>query len=106
MDRGMMMTDQELESLLNDLESDRVERKESISEGDKIRQAICAFASDLPDYRQPGVLFIGANDRGEGVALPITDQLLKTSCRIPGGRIGNPSEKTRTDFESVLQPNR
>jgi len=70
------MTDRELELLLNDWESDRVERKESFSDADRIRQAICAFANDLPDHRQPGVLFIGANDRGEGVGLSIDDQLL------------------------------
>jgi ATP-dependent DNA helicase RecG len=72
----MGMTDRELELLLNDWESDRVERKESFSDADRIRQAICAFANDLPDHRQPGVLFIGANDRGEGVGLSIDDQLL------------------------------
>lgn len=56
------MDDTELEQLLYDLESDRVERKASISDRDKICQAICAFANDLPDHRQPGVLFIGVND--------------------------------------------
>ena len=35
------MTDQELEQLLDDLESDRAERKQSPSDSDKIRQAIC-----------------------------------------------------------------
>ena len=34
------MTDAELEQLLDELESDRVERKESASDGDKVRQAI------------------------------------------------------------------
>ena len=87
------MTDQELEALLDDLESDRAERKESISDGDKIRQAICAFANDLPDYRQPGVLFLGANDRGEGVGLPIADQLLITlsNMRSDGNILPMPS---------------
>ena len=87
------MTDQELETLLDDLESDRVERKESISDGDKIRQAICAFANDLPDSRQPGVLFIGANDRGGNVTLPITDQLLITlsNMRSDGNILPMPS---------------
>jgi ATP-dependent DNA helicase RecG len=72
------MTDNELEALLDDLESDRIERKESVSDGDRIRQAICAFANDLPDHHQPGILFIGANDRGQAAGLPITDQLLTT----------------------------
>jgi ATP-dependent DNA helicase RecG len=72
------MTDQELEVLLKDLESPRVERKESFSDENKIRQAICAFANDLDDSRQPGVLFIGAKDDGSCARLPVTDQLLLT----------------------------
>ncbi len=70
------MDDSELEQLLCDLESDRVERKASVSDGDKIRQAICAFANDLPSHQNPGVVFIGANDDGTCAHLPITDQLL------------------------------
>jgi ATP-dependent DNA helicase RecG len=72
------LTDEELLKLLNDTESDRVERKESFK-GDvpkKARQALCAFANDFPGHNQPGVLFIGANDQGEPCGLEITDQLL------------------------------
>lgn len=72
------MTDQELESLLDDYESDRTERKESISDTDKIRKTICAFANDMPDYQLPGVVFIGVRDDGEPSGLNITDQLLRT----------------------------
>ena len=52
------MDDQELEKLLDDLESDRVERNSSIANKDKICEAICAFANDLPNHQSPGVLFI------------------------------------------------
>ncbi|MEQ9001676.1 MAG: ATP-binding protein [Coleofasciculus sp. B1-GNL1-01] len=72
------MNDQELAILLNDLESDRVERKASISDRNIIRQAICAFANDLPNHQQPGVLFIGVNNDGTCANLSITDQLLLT----------------------------
>ena len=44
------MNERELLELLDDLESDRVERKESISDAGKIRQAICAFANNMPDH--------------------------------------------------------
>ncbi|WP_204103391.1 MULTISPECIES: ATP-binding protein [Spirulina sp. CCY15215] len=71
------MDDRELETLLNDLECDRVERKASMSDRSKIRQAICAFANDLPDHQQPGVLFIGVNDNGSCANITITDELLK-----------------------------
>ena len=72
------MTDQELIRLLKDIESDRVERKESLSDPDRAREAICAFANDMPNHRLPGVLFVGANDDGSCRNLPITDQLLRT----------------------------
>jgi len=66
------MDHQELEKLLHDLESDRVERKESAADGGRVRQAICAFANDLPDHRKPGVLFVGARDDGSSSGLPVT----------------------------------
>jgi len=69
-------SDTELLHLLNENESDNVERKESFSDGDKARQAICAFANDLPNHNKPGVLFIGAKDNGTPSNLPITDKLL------------------------------
>lgn len=72
------MNDHELEVLLKDMESDRVERKASISDKEKLRQAICAFANDLPNHQSSGVLFIGANDNGSCANLPITDRLLLT----------------------------
>ncbi len=74
------MTDQELETLLRDIESDGVERKESLGGDarDTIRQAICAFANDLPDHRKPGVVFVGARDDGSCAGLTITEDLLLT----------------------------
>jgi ATP-dependent DNA helicase RecG len=80
----MALSDAELEALLNDLESDRAERKETFR-GDapeKARQAICAFANDLPNYRQPGVVFIGANDDGFPAGLAVTDELLRQLADI------------------------
>ena len=72
------LTTAELCTLLNDIESDRTERKESFK-GDtpkKARQAVCAFANDLPSHNSPGVLFIGAKDNGDPSGLNITDELL------------------------------
>ena len=78
------MTDAELEGLLDDLESDLVERKESPSDGDRLRQAICAFANDLPGHNKPGVLFVGVNDKGDQVGLAITDQMLQNLASMRG----------------------
>lgn len=74
------LSEQQLESLLEDLESDLVERKQSFS-GDvpkKARQAVCAFANDLPNHNQPGILFIGARDDGSPSGAAITDELLRS----------------------------
>lgn len=73
-------SDAELEALLDDTESDLAERKESFS-GDvptKARQAICAFANDLPNRNRAGVLFIGAKDDGSPSHLQVTDQMLRS----------------------------
>jgi len=80
----MRYSDVELESLLDELESDLAERKETWK-GDapeKCRQAICGFANDLPDHRKPGVLFLGIKDDGTPSGLAITDELLLTLASI------------------------
>jgi ATP-dependent DNA helicase RecG len=74
----MNLDDISLTKLLTDLESDRVERKESLK-GDapnKLRQVICAFANDLPNNRSVGIAFIGVDDSGRHKGLLITDELL------------------------------
>ncbi len=73
-------TDSELEFMMTDLETDRIERKESFSSDahNRIREAICAFANDLPNNQLPGVLFIGAKDNGTPSGLAITDSLLQS----------------------------
>lgn len=87
------MNDAELEHLLNDLESDRTERTQSADKGDKFREAVCAFANDLPDNGLPGVLFVGVDDRGQPTGLAITDQLLQnlSSMRGDGNIVPFPS---------------
>lgn len=74
------LSDTELTSLLGDTESDRIERKKTWA-GDapeKTRQAVCAFANDLPNHGQPGIVFIGANNDGSVANIEVTDQLLLT----------------------------
>ena len=69
---------EQLEHMLNDIESDLVERKESFK-GDApktVREAVCAFANDLPNHDRPGVVFIGVRDNGEAANLAISDDLL------------------------------
>ena len=82
-----------LTRLLADLESDRVERKQSLSDREKIREAICAFANDLPGHRAPGVVFLGAKDDGACAGLAVTDALLLTlsDMRTDGNILPIPS---------------
>lgn len=71
-------SDAELTGLLDDLESDRTERKEAWagSAPEKASEAICAFANDMSGRGLPGVLFIGAKDDGASARMGVTDQLL------------------------------
>jgi len=73
-----MISDEELRGLVRELESDRVEKTESINNADKIGEAICAFANDLPDRRRAGVLILGVRDDGGCAGLRITDRNLTT----------------------------
>jgi ATP-dependent DNA helicase RecG len=91
------LSDAELAKLLGDLESDRVERKRAWDKetADKARQAVCAFANDLPNHDRPGILAIGVENGGEPAGLSITDQLLQTLADIKtDGRILPPPTLT------------
>ena len=86
------MSDEELERLLADLESDRVERKASFADKGPVCEAVCAFANDLPGHGMPGVVFIGVHDDATCAGLAITDELLRNL----GG--------LRNDFQIVPVP--
>lgn len=75
---GLMLSESEIQALARDMESDRVERKASFSGNvrDRVAQAICAFANDLPNHQQPRRVVIGMNDDGTSSGLSITDELL------------------------------
>lgn len=78
------LNDDELLALLDSPESDRAERKRAWA-GDapeKVRQAVCAFANDLPGHAAPGVVFIGANDDGTTHPIAVDDRLLQTLADI------------------------
>ncbi|MBI5516059.1 MAG: putative DNA binding domain-containing protein [Deltaproteobacteria bacterium] len=72
----MPLSDEELAELLQDLESDRVERTESVGDTDKFCQAICAFSNDFPRNQRPGYLLIGVDNRGRPLRASVTDRLL------------------------------
>ena len=73
-----MLTYADLEMLFRDQETDRVERKASLADGAKIKEAICAFANDYPRHGRAGVVFVGQNDDLTCSGLPIDGRLLET----------------------------
>lgn len=71
-----MLNSIQLQSLLDNGETDRVEFTRSPSDADKFCEAICAFANDLPGHCLPGYLIVGVDDDGRPIGAAITDQLL------------------------------
>ena len=76
--------DEELQRLIDHPESERVERKASPRDREAIRKAICAFANDLEDRRQPGFILIGLEDDGSCADLTITDEMIRQLADIRG----------------------
>ena len=68
----------EIDQLLADMESFRVERTESLSDSDKFCKAICAFSNDMPGTGLAGYLFVGVNKNGRPTNAHITEQLLES----------------------------
>lgn len=71
------MSTDELQTLIDNGEKDRVERTSSTADTNKFREAICAFSNDMPGYGKPGYLLIGVHDDGSASGLAATDDLLK-----------------------------
>ena len=73
------LTDEGLLQIIEDDESDRVEFKESLSGSapKDIREAICAFANDLPRHEQPGFVFVGVKNDKTIAGLAVTDEILQ-----------------------------
>ena len=88
-------SDAELEAMMAGGESDLVERNASLDgdAGRSVREAVCAFANDLPDHRRSGVVLIGATDDGRPSGLAITDRLLLqlADIRTDGNIVPPPS---------------
>jgi ATP-dependent DNA helicase RecG len=88
----MAISDKELESLATQ-EGNRVEFKESLSDRDRIKRAICAFANDLADLRQPGIILVGLRGDGSCAHLSISEEMERTAAafRSDGSLLPMPS---------------
>ena len=72
-----MLTTGQLRALMADHESDRVEMTVAVNDTDKFGEAICAFANDFPNRRQPGYLLVGVDDAGKASGMTVGDRLLR-----------------------------
>lgn len=101
-------TEEELRQIIATGESDRVEFKESLSSDatTRIREAICAFANDLPQHNKPGLVFVGVKDDRTIVNIAVTDRLLRqlADMKTDGNIVPPPSltvEKRRLQGKEV-----
>jgi ATP-dependent DNA helicase RecG len=95
-----MITKEDLEQLLPQLEQDRIEKTISVNDANKFGEAICAFANDLANHYQPGYLIVGANDDGSKGGMTITEQNLQTLLSFRNdGRIVPPPSMVVAKFE-------
>ena len=98
--KTFMISKEELEKLLPQLEQDRIEKTVSVNDAQKFGEAICAFANDLANHKQPGYLIIGARDDGARAGMTITEQNLQTLLSFrTDGRIVPPPSLIVSKFE-------
>lgn len=94
-DRPLSPSDQQLGELIAHGESESVEFKESLggSSPERIEEAVCAFANDLPGTGRPGFVIVGLADDGSSVGARVTDRMLRdlTSMRSDGNIVPPPT---------------
>ena len=104
----LTLSDEELVSLIEGGETDRVEFKKALTSTTSkgIREAICAFANDLPGSGLPGIAVVGLEDNGDPVGVPFTDQGLRnlTDMRSDGNIVPPPTllvERRQYDGQEI-----
>lgn len=94
-----MITKEELDRLLPELEQDRIEKTIARNDADKFGEAICSFANDLPNHKQPGYLIVGVHDDGRRAGMKIDEQQLQTLLNFrTDGRLVPPVAMTVAKF--------
>lgn len=95
-----MITKEELDQLLPQLEQDRIEKTISVNDANKFGEAICAFANDLANHNKPGYLIVGVHDDGTKAGMAITEKNLQTLLDFrTDGRIVPPPSMIVAKFE-------
>ena len=82
-----------LKSVLESLETFRIEKTGGTNDTEKYCQAICAFSNDMPDSKKPGYLILGVQEDGTPTGIKATDKLLKdlAGLRTDGNILPIPS---------------
>ena len=83
-------TDKELLQIIEFGEADRVELKESLSGNatERIREAVCAFANDLPRHQKPGISNLNlARFENEYLPQAVTAEILEANDRTSEERL-------------------
>ncbi len=78
----MPLSKDELLALLRDIENERVERTISTDNTKKMSEAICAFANDIRNTKQPGYYIIGVDDNGNFDGQVFSDEQLRSYAGI------------------------
>jgi len=95
-----MISKEALDTLLVEIEQDRVEKTISINDSNKFGEAICSFCNDFPAHGKPGYLIVGVNDNGSRSGLPMNEQILQTLMDFrTDGRIVPPPVIVVSGFE-------
>jgi ATP-dependent DNA helicase RecG len=100
------MTTEQLMGLINNLESDRIERTTSFRE-DKPGPAVCALSNDFPNHRQQGYILLGVNDNGTIANMKIGDEELQKIGNIKsnGDVLPQPSLSASEIFRTINHRN-
>lgn len=87
-----MITEEKVQRLLADMESDLIERTISIKEN-KLGPAVCALSNDFPNHKQPGYILLGVNDDGKLAGMKWTDNELQSigNVKTNGNVLPQPS---------------
>jgi len=95
-----MISQQELNKIISEIEEDRIEKTISTKDTDKFGEAICSFCNDLPDHRKPGYLLIGVNNDGSRNGLNADETILQNLMDFrTDGRIVPPPSLTVGRFK-------
>ncbi|WP_158860225.1 ATP-binding protein [Lunatibacter salilacus] len=95
-----MITKDELDKLLIEIEKDRVEKTISTNDANKFGEAICSFCNDFPGHNKPGYLIVGVDDDGSRCGLKSEERILQTLMDFrTDGRIVPPPIITVTGFD-------